>query len=136
MASPTSQTLIRGWTEAWFGKRNLLRDAVLLRALAQGNGWVRIEALCTQPKMLLLDARPKHVVQALDGSRVVETSRHKCAERRHAGAIDWHLRPKGITFARLLHYAEEAHPGRWEELAAHAAEEAVVLPRPDPAGRL
>ena len=132
MASAVQRTLARRWTEAWFGKRNLLNDAELLRALARGNGWVRIEALCTQPKMLLLQAQPRHIADALEGSRVVETSRRKCAERRHGGAVEWHVRPRGIALERLLHYAEEAHPGRWAELEACAAEEGVTLPSPEP----
>jgi len=68
----TRTLLLRGHVERWMGKLRLPADPVILRALARGGGWVRLEALCTQPKMRLLKATPEEVAAALRGSRVVE----------------------------------------------------------------
>ena len=71
-ASGSRRALLRGHAERWLGRRLLPRDPTLLRAIARGAGWVRLEALCTLPKMRLLKATPGEVAAALRGSRVVE----------------------------------------------------------------
>ena len=56
-ADRTRRLLVRGHIERWFGKGNLLSDPSLLRELVSGDGWARVEPLCTIAKMRLIRAK-------------------------------------------------------------------------------
>jgi len=129
----TSQLLARSHVERWFGKRGLLVDPTLLRALVKGDGWVKLESICTIPKILLLRFRVPDLVESLQGSGIVELSSH-CSAR--AASEEWHLRPAGVDLSRLLRFIESERPrlhkqlDRADEGALHADGGRPVLQPP------